>query len=43
MTTLTAGTDDDVQIGYLLSRREVLSIAGGAAAAAFLAAAARTS
>ena len=30
--------DDDVQIGYLLSRREVLSIAGGVAAAAFLAA-----
>jgi protocatechuate 3,4-dioxygenase beta subunit len=38
MTTPTAGTDDDVQIGYLLSRRDVLSIAGGAAAAAFLAA-----
>ena len=30
--------DDDVQIGYLLSRREVLSVAGGVAAAAFLAA-----
>jgi protocatechuate 3,4-dioxygenase beta subunit len=30
--------DDDGQIGYLLSRREVLSFAGGVAAAAFLAA-----
>jgi protocatechuate 3,4-dioxygenase beta subunit len=30
--------DDDIQIGYLLSRREVLSVAGGLAAAAFLAA-----
>jgi protocatechuate 3,4-dioxygenase beta subunit len=38
MATLEDEMDDDVQIGYLLSRREVLSIAGGAAAAAFLAA-----
>lgn len=38
MNTTNAGTDDDIQIGYLLSRREVLSIAGVAAGAAFLAA-----
>jgi protocatechuate 3,4-dioxygenase beta subunit len=30
--------DDDVQVGYLLSRREVFSVVGGVAAAAFLAA-----